>query len=76
MPEPDASDLSAPVVLTRGGAPEGVVMDVDEYDRLVERAERADLDEAIRRGDEAIATGELLEWEDVKRAMLERIKAQ
>jgi prevent-host-death family protein len=59
-----------PVVVTRHGRPAGVLLDVGEYRRLVELAERAELEEDVARGEQAIAQGDLHDWETIKRERL------
>ena len=46
-----------PVVLTVKGRAEAVVQDAGAYQRLLDIAARADVDEAIRQGLEDVATG-------------------
>ena len=59
------------VVVTEAGEPAGVLLDIDEYRHLVALADRTLLMEDIRRGEEAIAKGDLVDWEEVKRTTLE-----
>jgi prevent-host-death family protein len=59
-----------PIVVTQRGKPTGVLLAVEEYARLVELAERAELEEDIARGERALAEGDLLDWTDVKRERL------
>jgi len=55
------------VVITQGGKAAAVLLDVDEYDRLFDLAERAELKAMIARAEEADATGDVVDWEDAKR---------
>lgn len=45
-------------------------MDVEAYAKLVDLAERAELEEDIARGEHAIATGDLHDWDQIKRERL------
>ena len=47
-----------PAVLTVDGRPELVVQDAAAYPKLLERVERIELEEGIRRGMESLAKGE------------------
>jgi antitoxin YefM len=49
-----------PVVVTRHGRPAGVLLDVGEYRRQ----------EDVARGEQAIAQGDLHDWETIKRERL------
>jgi PHD/YefM family antitoxin component YafN of YafNO toxin-antitoxin module len=66
----DARPSGRTVVVTEQGEPAGVLLDLEEYSELVSLAGRAQLLEDIKRGEEAIAKGELVNWEDVKRTTL------
>ncbi|MGH2355312.1 MAG: type II toxin-antitoxin system Phd/YefM family antitoxin [Chloroflexota bacterium] len=59
-----------PVVVTQRGRPAGVLLDIGEYTRLVELAEQAELEADIARGEQAIAQGDLHDWEEIKRERL------
>ena len=60
-----------PILLTQHGRGAAVLLDVTEYERLVERAE---LLEDIRVAEEQIARGEGIEHEEVERRLLARFK--
>ncbi|MBI3972900.1 MAG: type II toxin-antitoxin system Phd/YefM family antitoxin [Chloroflexi bacterium] len=59
-----------PIVVTQRGKPAGILMDVEAYAKLVDLAERAELEEDIARGEHAIATGDLHDWDQIKRERL------
>jgi prevent-host-death family protein len=59
-----------PVVITQRGRAAGVLLGIDDYTRLVEQAQRADVEEMIARAEQALATGDLLDWEAVKKERL------
>ena len=63
-----------PVVVTQRGKPAGVLLGIEDYTRLAELADRAELDEMIRRDEEADDTGDLADWEDVKKEFLGRLQ--
>ncbi len=60
-----------PLVLTQRGRGAAVLLDIAEYERLVERAE---LLEDIRTAEEELAEGEAIEHEDAKRQVLARLR--
>ena len=60
-----------PIVLTQHGRGAAVLLDVGEYERLVERAEVL---EDIRVAEEQIARGEGVEHEDAKQQVLARLR--
>lgn len=60
-----------PILLTQHGRGAAVLLDVAEYERLVERAEVL---EDIRVAEEQIARGEGIEHEEVERRLLARFK--
>lgn len=59
-----------PIVLTQHGRSAAVLLDVAEYERLVERVEVL---EDIRVAEEQIARGEGIEHEDARRQVLARL---
>jgi antitoxin YefM len=60
-----------PIVLTQHGRSAAVLLDVAEYERLVERAEVL---EDVRVAEEQIARGEGIEHEEAKRQVLARLR--
>ena len=60
-----------PILLTQHGKGAAVLLDVGEYERLVERAEVL---EDIRVAEEQIARGEGIEHDEVERRLLARFK--
>lgn len=60
-----------PIVLTQHGRGAAVLLDVAEYERLVERAEVL---EDIRVAEEQIARGEGVEHDEAKRQVLARFR--
>ena len=60
-----------PLVLTQHGRSSAVLLDVSEYERLVERVE---LLEDIRTAEEQLARGEGVEHQDAKAQVLSRLK--
>jgi antitoxin YefM len=60
-----------PLVLTQRGRGAAVLLDIAEYERLVERAELLD---DIATAEEQIAAGEGLEHEDAKQQILSRLR--
>ena len=60
-----------PILLTQHGKGAAVLLDVGEYERLVERAEVL---EDIRVAEEQIAHGEGIEHDEVERRLLARFK--
>lgn len=60
-----------PIVLTQHGRSAAVLLDVAEYERLVERAEVLD---DIRVAEEQIARGEGIEHEEARRQVLARLR--
>lgn len=59
-----------PIVLTQHGRSAAVLLDVSEYERLVERVEVL---EEIRLAEEQIARGEGVEHEEARRQVLARL---
>jgi antitoxin YefM len=60
-----------PLVLTQRGRGAAVLLDIAEYERLVERAE---LLEDIAAAEEQITAGEGVEHEDAKQQILSRLR--
>lgn len=60
-----------PILLTQHGRGAAVLIDVAEYERLVERAEVL---EDIQLAEEQVARGEGIEHEEVERRLLARFK--
>jgi antitoxin YefM len=60
-----------PLVLTQRGRGAAVLLDIAEYERLVERAE---LLEDIATAEEQIATGQGIEHEEAKQQILSRLR--
>ena len=60
-----------PLVLTQHGRSSAVLLDVSEYERLVERAE---LLEEIRTAEEQIARGEGVDHEEARDQLLTRLE--
>jgi antitoxin YefM len=60
-----------PLVLTQRGRGAAVLLDIAEYERLVERAE---LLEDITAAEEQIAAGEGIKHEDAKQQILSRLR--
>lgn len=60
-----------PLVLTQHGRSSAVLLDIAEYERLVERVE---LLEDIRTAEEQLARGEGVEHQDAKAQVLSRLK--
>jgi prevent-host-death family protein len=60
-----------PIVLTQHGRGAAVLLDVSEYERLVERAEVLD---DIRVAEEQFARGEAVEHDEAKRQVLARLR--
>jgi len=65
-----------PVVVTQRGKPAGVLLSIEDYRQLVELADRTELEEMIRRDEEADATGDWADWEDVKKEFLARLQGK
>lgn len=64
-----------PQVLTVEGRPKVVVLGVEAFERLSERADRAEAIEGIRRGLEDIDAGRHMSLEEFSRTMREKIPA-
>jgi antitoxin YefM len=60
-----------PLVLTQRGRGAAVLLDIAEYERLVERAE---LLEDVTTAEEQIAAGEGVDHEDAKQQILSRLR--
>ncbi len=54
-----ATDTGRPVVLTRHGRGVAVLLGVEQYERLVNNSERAEVVEALRQGEADIASGRI-----------------
>jgi prevent-host-death family protein len=65
-----------PVVVTQRGKPAGVLLGIEDYARLTELADQAELEEMIRRDEEADANDDWLDWEDVKKELLARLQGK
>jgi len=61
-----ARDSKRPVLLTRRGRGVAVLLDLDEYEKLVDRAAFID---AVRAGAEAAAAGDLHSHDEAKRIL-------
>ena len=64
-----------PLLVTQRGKAAGVLLGIEEYTRLTELAERAELEEMIRRGQDADTTGETENWDEVKKEFLAPLQA-
>jgi prevent-host-death family protein len=65
-------DTRRPLVLTQHGKSAAVLLDVDAYEQLLERAE---LLEDVSTAEDQIARGEGVEHADAKAALLQRVRA-
>jgi antitoxin YefM len=61
-----ASDTGRPVVLTKHGRGVAVLLGVEQYEMLVNAAERAALTEALRQGEADIAQGRVKSHRQVR----------
>jgi prevent-host-death family protein len=59
-----------PITITQRGKAAGVLLGIEDDARLVELADRAEVEEMVARAEQALATGDVLDWEAVKRERL------
>ncbi|MBI5365306.1 MAG: type II toxin-antitoxin system Phd/YefM family antitoxin [Planctomycetes bacterium] len=67
-------DTGRALALTVSGRPRAIVLGVQDYERLVELADRAETIESIRRGLEDVKAGRMMTLEEFDRAMRRRFE--
>jgi antitoxin YefM len=64
-------ETQRPIVITQHGRSAAILMDVIQYERLMERLE---ILEAVRIGEQQIAEGDFIDTDTLYKRMMERLK--